>query len=71
MTENPYIELNTFLKLKNIASTGGTAKQLIRSEAIKVNGEVETRNKRKLFAGDAIEHEGEVFILQASEIQPF
>lgn len=63
-----YIELNTFLKIHNMAGSGGEAKQIIRSEKVKVNGEVETRNKRKLRAGDKIEVDGKVFILKEEEI---
>lgn len=60
-----YIELNSFLKLKNIAITGGQAKLLIRNKKIKVNKEIETKNKRKLKNGDIIEFNGkqyEVFL---------
>jgi len=49
-----YIELNAFLKVKGLASSGGAAKQLIRSEMVLVNGVVETRNKKKLVAGDKV-----------------
>ena len=41
-----------------MANTGGTAKRIIRAEAVKVNGEIETRNKRKLRAGDIVEYLG-------------
>ena len=51
-----HIELNAFLKLHALAPTGGQAKLLIRSGAIKVNGEIELRNKRKLLQGDIVEH---------------
>lgn len=51
-----FIELNTFLKLKNLASTGGQAKILIRSGEILVNNEVETRNRRKLHVGDEVQY---------------
>ena len=51
-----YMELNNFLKIVGIANTGGTAKRIIRAEAVKVNGEIETRNKRKLHAGDVVEY---------------
>ena len=57
-TSTKYIELNTFLKINGIADTGGTAKRIIRAEAVKVNGEIETRNKRKLYAGDIVEYLG-------------
>ncbi len=56
-----YIELNAFLKKKGIASTGGQAKILIRSGVVKVNSEVETRNRKKLISGDVVEVNGEKF----------
>jgi len=49
-----YIELNTFVKLKGFATTGGNAKIFIRDGNVKVNGEIETRNKKKLLSGDII-----------------
>lgn len=56
-----YIELNDFLKINNVASTGGQVKLIIHSGVIKVNGEVETRNRKKLVVGDKVEFEGRVF----------
>lgn len=56
--DKDYIELNAFVKIKGFATTGGQAKLLIRSGAVKVNGEVETRNKKKLLEGDIVEYEG-------------
>ncbi len=58
-----FIELNTFLKLKNLASTGGQAKVLIRSGQILVNGMVETRNRRKLQLGDEVGYQGKVQVV--------
>ena len=58
-----YIELNAFLKLKNIATTGGQAKVLIRSGNIKVNGNVETRNKKKLIANDVVNYGDNEYIV--------
>jgi len=49
-----YIELNDFLKVKNLASTGGQAKVLIRSGKVLVNGIIEKRNRRKLVAADIV-----------------
>ena len=49
-----FIELNAFIKQKCLATTGGQAKLLIRSGKVLVNGQVETRNKRKLRAGDKV-----------------
>ena len=50
------IELNVFLGKIGMAATGGQAKKIIRSGEVKVNGELETRNKRKLHAGDVVEY---------------
>lgn len=53
-----YIQLDQFLKLKNLVSTGGEAKFLIRDGNVQVNGEVETRRGRKLRTGDVVEIAG-------------
>jgi ribosome-associated protein len=42
------------LKLCGITDTGGQAKLLIQSGEVKVNGQVESRRRRKLVAGDVI-----------------
>ena len=55
------LSLNNALKLSGLAETGGQAKLLIQSGQVKVNGEVETRRKRKIRAGDVIEVDGEEF----------
>jgi len=59
-----YIELNAFIKVCGFASTGGQAKILIRSGAVKVNGQVETRNGKKLIASDIIEVQGKRYIVK-------
>ena len=60
-----YIELNAFLKINGLASTGGSAKILIRSGVVKVNGNVEIRNKKKLVAGDKVFVEGKTLVVHA------
>ena len=55
-TLTKHIELNFFLRINGVAGTGGQVKLIIRSGAVKVNGETETRNKRKLRAGDVVEY---------------
>ena len=62
--EGAYIELNTFIKLKNLAPTGGQAKLLIRSGEILVNGEVEKRNRRKLQVRDKVECNGKMYVVE-------
>ena len=56
--ESEYIKLDQFLKLADIASTGGHAKYLIQEGVVKVNGEVEMRRGKKLVPGDIVEVEG-------------
>lgn len=51
------IKLDQFLKYHGIARSGGEAKTLIRSGAVRVNGNVETRRGRKLQEGDVVEWE--------------
>ena len=48
------MKLDQFLKWKNLVSSGGEAKILIKSGAVKVNGVVETRRGRKLNNGDKV-----------------
>ncbi|MBN2421255.1 RNA-binding S4 domain-containing protein [Candidatus Woesearchaeota archaeon] len=57
----PFIELNVFLKKHNLASTGGQAKVIIQSGVVKVNNEVETRNRRKLHANDVVEFQNKKY----------
>jgi len=49
------LRLDQFLKLSGISETGGQAKLMIQSGEIKVNGEVETRRRRRLSVGDVVE----------------
>ena len=68
-TSIKYVELNNFLKIVGIANTGGTAKKIIRAEAVKVNGEIETRNKRKLHAGDVVEYLGKSYEVEENYLR--
>lgn len=58
-----YIKLDQFLKLAQVAATGGEAKNLILSGLVKVNGVVETRRGRKLHDGDRVEFDGEELVV--------
>ena len=48
-------ELYKLLKFEGLASSGGEAKTLIAGGLVKVNGEVETRKRKKIVAGDVVE----------------
>jgi ribosome-associated protein len=49
------IRLDHLLKREGLAETGGHAKQLIQAGEVLVNGEVETRRRRQLRAGDVVQ----------------
>lgn len=53
-----YIQLNQLLQVIGVAQTGGHAKLMIQDQAIQLNGETETRVRKKLFVGDLISFEG-------------
>lgn len=59
------IRLDQFLKLAQVAATGGQAKWMIQNGEVRVNGVVETRRGRKLRPGDAVEVRGDVLIVEA------
>lgn len=60
------IQLDQFLKLEGITQSGGEAKHVIQSGEVKVNGETDTRRKRKLRAGDIVEVFGNRYLVKAS-----
>ena len=67
------IDLNKLLKLDNVVSGGGEAKMLIASGGVTLNGEVETRKRKKIFAGDVIEYLDraiQVVVKTASDQEP-
>ena len=65
MTEQPRtIQLDQFLKWQNMVASGGQAKVLIQGGEVKLNGEVETRRKKKLKPGDVVEIFGQQLIVE-------
>lgn len=50
-----FIKLNQFLKLTDIAQTGGHAKLLIQDGQIKINNDICLQRGKKLYKGDIIE----------------
>jgi len=61
------IRLDQLLKVSGLAQTGGHAKLVIQGGEVLVNGEIETRRRRKLFAGDRIEFNGEVVVIDEGD----
>lgn len=59
------IRLGQFLKLTGSADSGADAKQMLAAGIVSVNGEIETRRGRRLFAGDIVNCEGESLLVVA------
>lgn len=49
-----FIRLDSFLKFKGIAETGGQAKQFIQDGIVKVNSEICTARGKKIRNGDTV-----------------
>jgi ribosome-associated protein len=60
------IQLDQFLKLNGVVASGGEAKHLVKSGAVNVNGDVETRRGRKLRVGDTVSVRGDSFVVERS-----
>ena len=56
-----YIKLDAFLKFAALVGTGGEAKMLISEGLVGVNGETCTMRGKKLFPGDRVDFQGEIF----------
>ncbi len=53
------VELYKILKFEGLVGSGGEAKLLVGDGQVSVNGQVETRRRKKIVAGDVIEFRGE------------
>ena len=53
-----YIELVKLLKVTGLCQTGGEAKMVTGDRLVKVDGEVETRKKKKIRLNQVVEYEG-------------
>lgn len=69
MTHGRTIRLGQYLKLMNLVATGGEAKVLIQAGEVLVNGQVETRRKRRLVAGDRVTIHGQTYIVAIDDRQ--
>jgi len=58
------VELYKVLKFEGMCSSGAQAKLVIADNKVLVNGEAETRKRKKLVSGDIIEFAGEKICLQ-------
>lgn len=53
------VELYKILKFEGLVDSGGEAKAVIDAGQVSVNGETETRKRKKIVSGDLIEYEKE------------
>lgn len=61
-----FIPLNDLLKLLGLAPSGGAAKALIAEGAVTVDGEIETRIRRKLRPGQVVRFKDEEIRIAAA-----
>ncbi len=54
-----FIKLGQALKLAGLVESGVMAKDVIQDGLVSVNGEIDTRRGRKLYAGDIVQFEGQ------------
>ena len=59
----PVIQLDQFMKIAGMVGTGGQAKLVIQGGEVLLNGEVETRRKKKLHAGDEVTFQGQTLVV--------
>ncbi len=52
-----YIELIKLLKATGLCSTGGQAKMLVEDHLVMVDGEIETRKRRKVKGGMIVKYD--------------
>jgi ribosome-associated protein len=57
------VELYKILKFESMVASGGEAKFVIAEGMVVVNGEIETRKRKKIIAGDIIEFGDEKILM--------
>jgi len=58
------VELYKILKFEGVVASGGEAKTVIENGLVLVNGEVETRKRKKIVSGDIVEFGDEKMRMQ-------
>ncbi len=60
----PHVTLDNLLKFEGWCESGGIAKQLIAEGMVTVNGQVETRKRCKIVAGQCVEFQGQQITIE-------
>jgi len=58
------IDLQDYLKLAGLVGTGGEAKYRVQVGEVRLNGEVETRRRKKLRRGDRVGLDGQEHVVE-------
>jgi len=66
----PYIDLLQLLKATGLCATGGEAKWTVDEGRVTVNGEPESRRRRKLVVGDEVVVDGQYLVCIIAGIAP-
>ncbi len=61
--ETEFIKLDSFLKFTGATSLGSESKFYIQNGDVKVNDEIEARRGKKLYPGDKVEFQGEIYVV--------
>lgn len=59
-----FIELYKLLKLLDLVQSGGEAKMRIHGGEVALNGEIETRKRKKLISGDIVIFNNTTIVIQ-------
>lgn len=62
----PYIQLCDLLKRTGQCENGGHAKSVISEGLVTVDGQKETRKRRKLYPGQTVEFNGHTTLIESS-----
>ncbi|MEQ4509463.1 MAG: ribosome-associated protein YbcJ [Dickeya sp.] len=65
LDKHPHVELCDLLKLQGWSESGAAAKQVIADGAVTVDGQIETRKRCKIVAGQVVKFGNESVTVQA------
>lgn len=65
LDNHPHVELCDLLKFQGWCESGGAAKEVIADGLVKVDGQVETRKRCKIVAGQQVSFAGRTVTVQA------
>ena len=61
------IELCQLLKFAGLTESGGTAKQVIATGLVELNGVKETQKRKKVMTGDRVSYNGHTLLVKLAE----